>query len=124
MKNFLALIFVVTWIPLSAKTIEIKCAGKIFLYTQDVLELEVKDIAFDFDGKRLGLRSSLPGFFEGPDQQELLVVRRNHSDITLMHPSNSRFTGGINRQTGEIFFRISSVLSENQMSSIFIGFCE
>jgi len=123
MKSSLLFLALVSLLPSSLLGQEIICDGIITSYSKGVASQSVKNVNFFADGDALTLRSVLPDF---PDEfrNSRFVMSRMQGLATLKHQENQLFTGGINRQTGEILLLLRTADIGGQINSMFSGICE
>ncbi len=121
----LAILFFLTYVvssPSYPMGQEIVCDGSVSSYSNGLSSQTVDSISFFAERDVLILQSVLPGFpYEFRDAK--FSMRREQGLVTLTHPENRLFTGGINRHTGEIFLLVRAEDSVGQLRNTFSGMC-
>lgn len=123
MKKLLTIALTLFAFNANAKEVGLVCDGKVSLFPEKIIDLELSGRVFSVTDKLVVLKNSIPGLSVESGETVFNVTRMDDVTIAFVFSPNIRVTGGINRFTGEITMASKSDTNENQLTRIFKGTC-
>ena len=106
-----------------AKNTTLSCAGKLSLFPDQLLDVEVNSIVLYVSEKSVTI-ANLKGIFADEGGSTYPIAQSTDSQILFTHPINSRIGGTLNRYSGQLFLGEKDSTQDNLLIRVFRGVCK
>ncbi len=105
------------------QTVTLSCAGKLTLYPEQVLDVEVNGVVIYVLKESVKI-VNLKGVFADNDGTNYQVTQTIDSRISFKNPVNSRVSGTLNRYSGQVFLAEKDSVQDDLLIRVFRGVCK